>query len=507
MSNDIGEDILKAIRAGMAQEVGGKGKIAKIITKAENGRASLNDVSELSTQLGTALSRLISVNVTPDKLPDGKLYYNIANTFLTGSLHDNFDIINVTAQAVQESIDSKNGVRIEPQKADFPAERVHSIVNAVSDETADWSTIQRRMDSPVRNVTESFYNDYVEANAEFRSDAGLKSYIIRETDGNCCTWCSSLAGQYEYPNGVSPDVYARHDNCTCTVTFISDKTKQDVWSKKSYALSAKERKEILERTPKPERFARKKAEEIEKANLKDAVGFAKSEESGIIKERGINSELGKFKQKIINDDRMSKEYYSTVKDKFSYGSDAAKSAFNKFVPDESVINSSFEGTPHFDPNTKQISMHYSADLTNERGACATWFHEHGHLIDNLAGSLSDNYEFSELLHNDYMNYMKVYGKSNGLNTFDKVQSSISEELSDMRKHSAVADILEGVSECNIQGIAGHGRAYWENPKNLTSEAFAHMFEAQFDNIRYTEMQKYFPNALSKFEEILKEAVK
>ena len=103
--------------------------------------------------------------------------------------------------------------------------------------------------------------------------------------------------------------------------------------------------------------------------------------------------------------------------------------------------------------------------------------------------------------------MKSYGKSNGLNTFDKVQGAISNDLNDMRKHSAVADILEGVSGCSIQGIAGHGRAYWQNPQNLTSEAFAHMFEAQFDKVRYSEMQKYFPKSLAKFEEILKEAVK
>lgn len=276
MSNDIGEDILKAIRAGIASEVNGNGKIARLITKAENGRANLNDVSELSAQLGIALSRLIAANVTPDKLPDGKLYYNIADTFLTGALKDNYDIINVAAQAVQESTDNKLGVNIEPQKAEFPAERVHTIVNAVSDETADWSTIERRLDSPVRNVTESFYNDYVEANAEFRSDAGLKSYIIRETDGNCCAWCSSLAGQYEYPNDVPPDVYARHDNCNCTVTYISDKTKQDVWSKKRYALSSEERKEILERTPKPERFTKQQAKAVEKANLNGAVGVTNS---------------------------------------------------------------------------------------------------------------------------------------------------------------------------------------------------------------------------------------
>ena len=83
---------------------------------------------------------------------------------------------------------------------------------------------------------------------------------------------------------------------------------------------------------------------------------------------------------------------------------------------------------------------------------------------------------------------------------------ISLDLNDMRKHSAVSDILQGISQGNIQGVAGHDIDYWRNPDNLPSEACAHMFEAQFDKTRYNEMKKYFPNSLLKFEEILKGAV-
>lgn len=42
---------------------------------------------------------------------------------------------------------------------------------------------------------------------------------------------------------------------------------------------------------------------------------------------------------------------------------------------------------------------------------------------------------------------------------------------------------------------------------ICSEAFAHMYEAQFDKTRYAEMQKYFPSALSKFESMIKGAAK
>ena len=48
---------------------------------------------------------------------------------------------------------------------------------------------------------------------------------------------------------------------------------------------------------------------------------------------------------------------------------------------------------------------------------------------------------------------------------------------------------------------------YRSTENITSEAFAHMFEAQFDKVRYDEMKKYFPQSLEYFEKKLKEAAK
>ena len=148
-------------------------------------------------------------------------------------------------------------------------------------------------------------------------------------------------------------------------------------------------------------------------------------------------------------------------------------------------------------------MHYGTDLKNQRGAGVTYFHEHGHLIDNATKYLSDDKEFKQLLESDSLKYRIEYGKEHHLNTFDKVDKAISKELDDMRKHSAVSDMFEGITHGNIHGCAGHPDEYWDNEKNITSEAFAHMFEAQFDEERYAQMKKYFPQSLAYFEKKLK----
>ena len=93
---------------------------------------------------------------------------------------------------------------------------------------------RRLLDSGVRNLSQSFYDHYVEANAKFRSKAGLKVTIVRETLGECCDWCSDLAGIYSYEN--APDeIYARHRDCNCIVSTKTEKgTWQDAWNKKEY---------------------------------------------------------------------------------------------------------------------------------------------------------------------------------------------------------------------------------------------------------------------------------
>lgn len=208
------------------------------------------------------------------------------------------------------------------------------------------------------------------------------------------------------------------------------------------------------------------------------------------------SDLGTFKKKIISDKRMGKEYYSMIKEKFSHGSDIAKKVFAKYVPLNSIKNAMYEGTAFFDG--EYIYMHYYADLNNIRGKGTTWFHEHGHMIDQFAGNIS--------IKND--NFFKALIQDFVYNTVQKEYIEIETELCDMRKHSAVSDLFHGLSKEKINGCATHprrrdGTSYW-NDKLIVQEAFAHMFECQFDKIRYEEMKKYFPTALKEFEKILGE---
>lgn len=240
---------------------------------------------------------------------------------------------------------------------------------------------------------------------------------------------------------------------------------------------------------------------------KNALKYvANSEKRGIIKSEKRLSELGTFRKNIVSSADMSKEYKKAIKEKFSHGSTTAKKVFNKYVTKNAVADGKYINTPFFEPSTGKIYMNYANDLTNDRGSCVTYFHEHGHLIDCAMRNVSNDTKFFDKLSDDADEYIDRIRIKSELKTQKDLFNKISDDLNGMRKHSAVSDLLGALTEGEIQGVAGHDSKYWENNDVITTEAFAHMFEAQFDEVRYKEIKKIFPNALDYFENLLKGAI-
>lgn len=121
--------------------------------------------------------------------------------------------------------------------------------------------MQASLRNAISNISQGFYDIYVEANARFRARSGIKTIIVRRQVMKCCDWCAQLSGIYDYSNAPA-DIFRRHDNCRCIVTVKTEKgAYQDAWSKKEYL------------TQRAARLAR--AEEITKGNAVDELNRLK----------------------------------------------------------------------------------------------------------------------------------------------------------------------------------------------------------------------------------------
>lgn len=234
MAADIVPELMEKIREDFAAEVSADGKIQKFLKRIRDGTASMDEASLFARSLGDILAEVLKKNITQDILPDGRMYYNIANRTIKPMLEENFKLTNEAAKAVQALLDEETGIHLNAMSGTWPEERVNTLIGAIGEEGIEWEEVERRMDEPVRNISQSFLDEFIRANAEFRYKAGMSAKIVRKLAGGACAWCKNLAGSYEYPD-VPADVYRRHDNCRCTVTFRSGRQRTDVWTKQTWS--------------------------------------------------------------------------------------------------------------------------------------------------------------------------------------------------------------------------------------------------------------------------------
>lgn len=214
-------------------------QLAQITRRIRDGTATLTDGHAYAERLGVNLSKALTSNLTADVLPDERLYYNIAKRTITPALQENYKLTNETASAIQKIADDKAGIGLGAVQADFPEERIQGMIDKM---TADGTTLEEALDwlgEPIINNCEAFFDDFVDSNAKFRHDVGLKATITREVAWNCCEWCEALAGTYDYEN-APPDIYKRHRFCRCIVTYKSDRKSQNVWTKRQWESSPDE---------------------------------------------------------------------------------------------------------------------------------------------------------------------------------------------------------------------------------------------------------------------------
>ena len=198
--------------------------------KIDEGKADFADTARYTDRAAELLGMVLA-DYVPDMPPDER------ETLCKALLRQRYLDTNAMLDAVQRTLDDAQGLHLAPQIADYPEERVNQAAHSLADETVPMETIQRRAKSAPATIARSFHDDYIEKNAAFRSSAGLKCYITRNAAAKCCEWCTKMAGRYRY--GEEPeDVYRRHDNCSCTVTYENGRKRQDVWSKRKWEAPA-----------------------------------------------------------------------------------------------------------------------------------------------------------------------------------------------------------------------------------------------------------------------------
>lgn len=128
---DIAPKLYEKIEKAFIGNVNRNLDIRTFKEKLRNGQAKPDDVSLYARSLGECASAALIENIKQEDLPDGKLYWNIAERTIKPLLEMVYTMVNDSASEIQNRIDEKNNIHLSPIRADFPEERIRALLNGL----------------------------------------------------------------------------------------------------------------------------------------------------------------------------------------------------------------------------------------------------------------------------------------------------------------------------------------------------------------------------------------
>ena len=215
MAEDIAPALLEKVEKnfhGRLEKMGAT-KSAMLKRVRDGTARSLTTYTE---KVGKALSMAFVDEITPEVLPNGVFYYNIAVKVVVPPIKEAHGIVNEVASEMQVKNNKKAGINLKSIRPPIEMDRVDGIVELlVNGEFAD--NIHYLVE-PIKNIVDHFGDYHTEKNAEFLSNTGVEITITRTSEANACEWCRERDGVYHsYREASDNEVFARHEGCRCEI--------------------------------------------------------------------------------------------------------------------------------------------------------------------------------------------------------------------------------------------------------------------------------------------------
>ena len=224
---DIAPELYKKIEADFNEAVKSDSTIKTITAKLNKRPLTHNELTTISTRLGNHASAALKKTLVIENLPDGKLYWNIADRTIRPVMEQVYSLSNSVQMLSQRVADQAAGVNIGISKGIDPDNRIREIIDfATNSKTAE--ELDNALNLPVKTTALDFNDDFMRANADIRNGMGFIQTVVREYDGvglangkRPCNWCIGRAGTWTYEEAKENGVFERHVGCGCTIDVIS----------------------------------------------------------------------------------------------------------------------------------------------------------------------------------------------------------------------------------------------------------------------------------------------
>ncbi len=213
MAEDIAPALLDKVQKAFKRNLKAAGvNKADMLKRARDG--TIKSITPCSEKIGKALSKSFVEVLTPEAMPDGTFYYNIAQKTMIPPIKEAHKMVSDVADEIQAANNARMGLGIKPVRPPIQMERVDGIIDLLTDgffaDNVDYFV------EPIKNLVNHFGDYHVEKNAEFFDNSGVGVVVIRRAESTACEWCHDRAGMYDgYYEAQVNEAFARHEGCKC----------------------------------------------------------------------------------------------------------------------------------------------------------------------------------------------------------------------------------------------------------------------------------------------------
>ena len=209
--NDIREPLIEAIRNDR--------KATQLYELIQNKTGTYNTASEYAIRVGECLAKTLRQNAPFESIAE----WDLENLIPQALGLDHGHVVQACEQ-VQLTLNADAGLGINYVPPMFDGNRAYGLVAELRD-NPEFVNIERTFYDQLVNFSQNVVDESIRTNATVLSNAGVQSKIVRHPEVGACAWCRAVAGTYEYADvrRTRSDVWRRHENCRCTIDFITER--------------------------------------------------------------------------------------------------------------------------------------------------------------------------------------------------------------------------------------------------------------------------------------------
>ncbi|MBQ1538652.1 MAG: hypothetical protein IIZ73_10120 [Ruminococcus sp.] len=463
---------VKRVLAEYEKLVQSSPRIQALEKKLAEGTITMKEGAELNDLRARAFGKALSGSVTG-------IERGSREGACVSLLKDRCADVDELALAAQKTALTRQGLNLTPPTAPFEEERARKIGHSLEDDTVPDETIQRRARSATETMLRSQYDRDMKQGAKTCSDAGLRTYIVRDADPGCCAWCSAAAGRYTY--GEEPkDVYRRHDNCSCTVVYESSRGKQNVWSKQTWSKEQEQEYLRLRDEMAPKRLNARQAAELRekaRADFEDTADIKRA--LNVLTGKGYLNTIKDFEEQLQNvQNEMVRSILESTAKKVRF--EKSKDSRNRIINDTIYLANSAI------PSTIAHELFHKVDTDNKISSSGVLDKCVKSDYDSLIKQAQDaGQTIEDML---YLKYPNAFERKGLLKS----------------EYRGVSDIINGMTGGQVNLGYRHSNSYWAKPQKLQRETFAQygrmLFEENEDT--WAMVRDIFPGTTKQIDSII-----